>query len=286
MPDRVIVYRKAGRRRSEVLCDALYRGLSTLGERVELRSEGDYRGPEAAVVAFYGMAGNLAQIYRDYRKAGLTAVCVDLGYWARRGAGTTGRFRGYHKVAVNARHPTDYFRRHRHDAARAQALGLRIEKWRRGGQHILVAAMGGKAARFEGFQPGEWERGIIADLRKVTDRPILFRPKPGDDEVQHLPGTIPSPKSQPLAAAFADCHAVVTHHSNVAVESLLAGVPVFCVEGVAAPLGLQDFARIEEPVRPSDRQDWLHDVTYCQWSVDEIAQGMAWRHLKDEGLVP
>ena len=33
------------------------------------------------------------------------------------------------------------------------------------------------------------------------------------------------------------------------------------------------------------RQKWLNDVTFCQFSVTEMSEGVAWRHLKNEGLV-
>jgi hypothetical protein len=52
-------------------------------------------------------------------------------------------------------------------------------------------------------------------------------------------------------------------------------------------MGLQDFGCIEVPYRPDidTVQEWLNDVSYCQWSMDEMKDGTCWRHLRSEGLV-
>jgi len=35
---------------------------------------------------------------------------------------------------------------------------------------------------------------------------------------------------------------------------------------------------IERPRTP-DRAQWACDLAYCQWQPQEMAEGMAWRHL-------
>lgn len=132
----------------------------------------------------------------------------------------------------------------------------------------------------------EWERNAVAALRKVTDRKIVYRPKPSWTGAKPIEGTSFSPRSESLNDVLRDCHAVVTHHSNTAVDALVAGVPVFCLEGVASPLALDDLASIENPVTPDGREQWAADVAWTQFSVKEMQCGLAWRHLKDEGVVP
>lgn len=278
----VTIYQIPGHPRSKAVTCAMLEGILKTGDNAKLRSALAYRRPEGDVAVFYGLAGNLARALADYPAAGKKAVYVDLGYWGRKDGG---RFNGYHKVSVNGRHPTEYFQQHKHSADRSGVFGLHAAPWSRAGGHILLAGMGPKGSRAEGFSPLAWERRALAMIRQYTDRPIIYRPKPNWENPLPFADVITAPKDQPLMQALAGCHAVVAHHSNAAVEALVAGVPAFVVEGIALPMGSADLSSIEKPRYPTGRPQWLADAAYAQWSVTEMASGAAWRHLKDEGLV-
>lgn len=283
MATEVAIYRIPNHRRSRVVCEAMGTGIRKSGDKtVVIDSSGYARNDAKRVAVFYGMRPPLDRLIPEAREDGRKSVYIDLGYWGRHDGG---RWRGFHKVSVNGRHPTEYFMRREHDDIRAKALGLKLEPWKKGGRHILVVGMSGRSCAIDGYQPNQWERETIARLKEVTDRPIIYRPKPSWLGAVPLEGASYSPKMQQLAEVLAGCHAVVTHHSNVAVDALVAGIPAFCWEGIATPLSLQDLARIEAPLYSEARTRWLNAATYCQWSVAEMADGAAWRHLKAEGLV-
>ena len=208
---------------------------------------------------------------------------MDLGYWGRRQGG---RWAGYHKLVVNARHPTAYFNRRALPSCRASELRVFPEPWRADGSAILLAGMGDKGAAAEGFLPEAWERETIAELRRFTKRPIIYRPKPSWKKAAPIAGVSYSPRTEELSAVLRRCWAVVTHHSNVAVDGLVAGVPAFTWGGVAEPMALRRLDLIEEPLRPEGRWEWISNIAWTQWSVTEIALGDPWRHLKAEGLLP
>lgn len=278
----VAVYQIENHHRSKVICTALMAGIRAAGDRPVLIPAVNYiRQPVAPVAVFYGLEGNLKHVLTDYSQVG-KAVYVDLGYWGRRHGG---RWAGYHKLCVNSRHPTDYFQARKHDDRRARMLGVIPQRWKPG-THILLAGMGDKGARAEGFEPEQWERDAIQQLRQHTDRPIVYRPKPSWKRARPIPGTTFSPRTQDVAEVLTGCHAVVTHHSNVAVDGLVGGTPAFCWHGVGSTLALQDFSRIEEPLYPEGREQFVSDVCYTQWSIDEMGKGLPWRHLKNEGLIP
>lgn len=258
-------------------------GIARVGDRVELHFEDDYTGDDVADVAvFYGLEGRMPRIFADYRKRG-RAVYVDLGYWGRREGG---RWTGYHKIAVNARHPTAYYRTPQHDSSRFARFGLPLRAWTGRGSHILLAGMGDKGARAEGYEPEAWERWVLSELRRYTDRPIVYRPKPSWKAARPIEGTRFSSKAREVEQELAGAWAVVTHHSNVAIEAQLAGVPTFCWYGVAAEQSLQDLSMIESPRRPDDsRAAWCADIAWCQWSVEEMKAGAPWKFLREEGLL-
>lgn len=268
-------------------------GIVASGDQPEVYWEHEYPhalerlGPDGLppIALFYGLEGQLPLIFRDYAmKANRWAVYVDLGYWGRREGG---RWTGFHKVVVNARHPTAYFRKPQHDRQRINHFaGLLAQPWTLTGHHVLLAGMGDKGALAEGFKPEEWERKAIREIQAVTDRPILYRPKPSWKRAQPIPGTLYSDPAQRLVEQeLENCWAVVTHHSNVAVDALVAGVPAFCWGGVAMELASQRLEQIERPGYPDRRDAWMADLAYTQWTPAEMASGACWRHLRSEGLV-
>lgn len=278
----VVLFQIPGHPRSKAVTCAMLEGILKVGDRAKIRSSLTYRQPDGDVGVFYGLAGNLARALAEYPAAGRKAVYVDLGFWGRKDGG---RFSGYHKLSVNGRHPTAYFQQRKHAPDRARAFGLRAEVWQRGGSHILLAGMGPKGSRAEGFSPMAWEARAVQAIRAVSDRPIVYRAKPNWEGAPPLAGAIMAPKGQDLLEALKGCHAVVAHHSNAAVEGLVLGHPAFVVEGIALPMGASDLSTIEAPRYPVGRPQWLADAAYSQWSIAEMASGAAWRHLKDEGLI-
>lgn len=218
-------------------------------------------------------------MFNDYRR-GRKVIYVDLGYFGRRDGG---RWSGYHKLAINDRHPF-YYRNRAHSARRFHALKVPILPWREG-RSVIVVGMSDKGAIAEGYRPNEWERWAIAEVRKHTDRPIVYRPKPSWKGAVSLPGA-EYQLNVPLSKALQSAHAVVCHHSNVAVEAIIAGVPAFVWGGVAKDMGLQDLSMIERPLKPDNREQWCHALAYTQWSVAELETAEPWLFLKNEGLIP
>ena len=275
----VIVYQWSGSRRSCFVADAMFRGVQSCGDKVKMRDARSYSQPEADVAIWYGYSKAIMDGYRD---SGRKAIYADLGYWRREG------FTGHHKLAINSRHPTDYFQKRKHPPDRFRSLNVAIKPWQRGGDAIIVAGMSAKGANAEGMRAEEWERSAVAELKKYTKRPIFYRPKPN----WHFSTTIEGaqtqrghPQGDDVPHVLRNAYAVVTHHSNVAVDALLEGVPVFSLEGIASILGRRKLSEIESPIRPDGREQWAYDAAYTQWSVPEMASGQAWRHLKEEGLV-
>lgn len=279
----VSVYFSRGNRRSKTLADAACQGLRRIGDKPRIMDSSLYSGVRSDYAVFYGLACGLDRIMADY-VACATAVHIDLGYWRRR---LRSRYDGYHKVVVNSRHPTEYFQARKHNPKRFAELGLTVAPWKpqTATGPILLAGMSEKAALAEGLAHSAWERNALARIRESTDRPVVYRPKPNCTRSRPLRGA-GFDKKTPLTGVFNNCHAVVTRQSNTAVDALLAGVPVFCERGVASVMAQLDLDLIEEPYYPEGRQRWAEDIAWCQFTTAEIAAGLPFRHLKDEGLIP
>lgn len=268
----VSVYSIRSHRRSRTVSEKACQGLAEAGFEPHPFFEDEYRVPVSDIAVFYGYKNNLPRIMREHK----TAVSVDLGYWQRREA-------DYHKIAINDRHPTAYFRGV-NDPSRLKSLGIRLRDWRKSGDFVLVAGMSHKAAEACGYGPGEWESWAIEEVKKHTDLPVLYRPKPSC-KFSRIVQADYAPSGLNIQEALKGCHALVTHHSNCAVDALVEGIPVFVWEGVASPMGLQDLSKIEDPYFPSDRQAWAEDIAWTQWTFDEIATSAPWEHLHSRGLI-
>jgi hypothetical protein len=266
--------------KSRMVCEAMFMGINASKDYAVMRMADQFTRPEADVAIFWGFIEDCQRIMRDYCAAGKAVIYIYMGYWGRVGQHV------HYKLAINDRHPTAYFQNRVHDGQRAERLGIKASPWRRYGKYILLAGMSAKAAWAERLEPVEsYERKTIAELRALTDREIIYRPKPSWREAKPIQGARFSPGSESLEMVLHDCHAVVTHHSNVAVDALVFGIPAFALQGVAAPLGGYDLRMIEEPNRPPHRDQWINDISYCQWTVEEMATGAAWQHFKKEGLL-
>ncbi len=236
---------------------------------------------EADVAIFYGLRLGLGGVFETYRTRA-TAVYVDLGYWNRKPA--RDRFGGYHKVSVNALHPTAYLRAG-HPDDRLRRVGVRLKPWRERGDRIIVAGMSDRSAALHGFAPEAWERHAVAALMRHTDRPIFYRPKPSWDGARPISGTVFLRGGTDIRGHLHNCWALVTHHSNAAVDALAAGIPVYCDDGAASLLSMPSLDTIDDPPLPDGRDQFLADLAYCQWSVAELASGACWDYLAGEGLV-
>ena len=269
-----------GAGRAGACARSMAQGIKRCGHHVELKQGWSGQTNADAVVA-YGWR-NVA-MFEAYRAKGKAFVYLDMGYWHRRPKGR-GIYRGYHKVVVGDRDALQYFRRGQ-PASRWRSLAVDIKPWRRTGRHILLAGMSHKSAVHNGYRAQEWETEAVARIRRYSDRPILYRPKPSWPHSSPIAGTTFWRPDSPLQADLENAWAVVTHHSNVGLEALAAGIPVYSEGGLASTMTME-LEQIESPPLPDDRESFFADVAYCQWSADEMESGACWRHLQREGLVP
>ncbi len=285
--------------RSKLIAEAMCHGIRAQGDVATMVAAHKYLGrPSGHVAVFYGYKDGMREIFRDYLKDGRKVIFWDLGYACRRfGDHGRERYQGYHRMAFNARHadntvmdgacPSDRLDQLKINPRREIELNLSPH---RKGKYILVAGMQFKSCFSYDVEYESWEREAIRRIKEVTDRPIIYRPKPKDRLAKPIEGTIYSDRRNKLGAILKDCHAVVTHHSNVGVEGLIHGIPVYCDSGISKPLasgGLSDLHTVEKPQIPADeeRQRWLNNLAYWQWSVPEMNKGLPWQWLKSKGYV-
>lgn len=159
----------------------------------------------------------------------------------------------------------------RGDAARLAKWGVQLAPWRTDGEFVMVVPPSAAVQALFGLK--DWTTNVLSRLALCSDRRVVLSDK--DDRTK-----------SPLAERLQGCHAVVTWTSNVAVEAVCLGVPAFTSPwSAAAPVsGRLDGLEIglEQPLRP-ERTAWAQSLAWGQFTVDEIAAGVA-RERLEEGL--
>jgi len=262
-----VIYKHDGLR-ARVVSSAIRDGINRFDDAYIAEK---YEGPVGDIAVFYGLRDGHLNIMKEYLKAGKRTLFVDLGYWGRR---VPSKYSGYHRLILDGLHPTKQLSE-TFDDSRVKKFNLRVKPWRKNGTKILLAGMSAKAAWVYGLGPEEWEREIV---KKIKSREILYRPKPGWIGATRIGGTEFYNPNLPLK--FDDVYMIVTHHSNTAIDGLIAGIPCYVEAGPALNLSSQ----LLEAQFPDGRQNFINALGYVQWTIDEIARGMPWKFLRDRWL--
>jgi hypothetical protein len=237
-----------------------------------------------SVLWFGRMAGN-QKVWEHFQAINKPVIALEVGGINR---GVTW------KVGLNGINRDAYFGDSGNNNARSNALGLLLKPWRTDGEYILICGQHDKSLQWQGMPSmSNWLMQTISEVRKHTDRPIIFRPHPRRplphiekefknvyrQDPQHVRGTYDD-----FDMGFNNVWATISYSSNPGIHSIIEGVPAFVsTHSLAYPVGNDiDFLHdIEQPVMP-DRTQWLNDYAHTEWTLDEIAQGLPLKNLTSE----
>ena len=195
------------------------------------------------------------------------------------------------KVGLNGINRDAFFGDAGNDSRRSDLLGLRLKPWRNDGEFILIAGQHDKSLQWRNMpRMSNWFLQTYDEIRKHSDRPILFRPHPRcrlehierglknvyRQEPKHVRGTYDDFDMQ-----FDNIWATISHSSNPGIHSVISGVPSFVSNSSLAYDVANDIDflhDIENPVMP-DRTQWLNDYAWTEYTVDEISQGIPLKQL-------
>ena len=193
------------------------------------------------------------------------------------------------KVGLNGINRAGYFGEQNNDGSRAASLGLVCKPWRSDGNFILICGQHDKSLQWQSMpRMSQWVMNTIEQIQRHSKRPIIFRPHPRCrlDAIEHqyknvyrqdprqLPGTYDD-----FDMKFDNIWATVSWSSNPGIHSIINGIPAFTgPESLAYIVANNDYAFIETPLQP-ERQQWLNDYAWTEYTVDEIANGLPLKRL-------
>jgi len=243
--------------------------------------------PQADIVVMWswllGIYGRDA-IYDHYKKTNTKFLILEVGALQRNKSW---------KVAINGINRDANFGNQNVDDNRLSMFNLVPYPWHQDGDHIIVCGQNEKSIAWNQGNMAEWTNKMVDWIRSQTDRPIWFRPHPRFSvhfaEAKEKKIFVSQPKRLKLvgttdevdfAQALTRAHAVVNFNSNPAIESVLAGVPVYVDQSsLCWEVGNAIGGDVNNPAKP-DRTEWLKKISYTEWLVEEIKQGLPWRRLR------
>ncbi len=247
---------------------ALSRAAMQAGTNVAKTST--YQGIADLLLCWGPGAPNRRDAMRAQINRGGHAVALDLGYWDR----DQRTFR----VTIDAPHPQHWIDKWPADPTRLElAPPLIADRYDPTGP-VIVAGIGVKASvQYGAATVQQWERRE-AERATATGRKVLYRAKP--PEYVAPVGFRATPGGTSIEKILTGASAVITWHSNVAVDAIRLGIPVVCVDGAAAAVSRDGWPAdgVLEPLAPKARDAFLARLAWFQWQVEEAAA--CWRFLE------
>lgn len=172
-------------------------------------------------------------------------------------------------------------------------LGVELKPWHADGDYILVALQLPGDASLRGLDISMWLYQTVHEIRKHTDRPILIRtpqvPRAYNselffklnEEIKDL--TWQQGSKDNLNETLDNAWCSVTYSSGLGIDSVMRGTRAYAMDtgSFVHSLGYTDLSTIEDKKLFQDRTQWLNDLCYAQWNVDEMMKGEAWNHIKE-----
>lgn len=173
--------------------------------------------------------------------------------------------KNWHRLVKNHIHQTvdlTYF-----PPDRLNTLPSMPQPWRNVGEKILVVESSDLHYRLFGTTLAKWRKHIRDELKKLTKRPVEFRPKELDRKSRT--------SVYELLNNSDEYYCVISDASAAAIEAIWCGIPVITLNRhISSPVARSSIQDIDNLYR-GPIGDWLCALTYSQFTYDEFESGYA-----------
>ena len=274
---KVVVYAR-GSEPTDSWLDAFTAGLQVHGVET-IRSDFHHPVLSAQVAVMYGISQR--HLIRAHQATGARCLIMEMGFVGDRLARQSLLWDGLNGYGTHPR-ATDGGERWREEFGTAI-----VKPWRVDGDYVLLIGQYPGDQSIKHFEIGEWYRRAATAARRAFAMPVHFRPHPEAARKGVKPPAMTGVTvlRGDLDAALKGAAVVVTANSNTGVLAAIAGVPVIATDRGAMcwPVASHTFT---EPLVTPDRSQWLADLAWAQWSIEEMRSGAAWEHVRQSLAAP
>ena len=166
---------------------------------------------------------------------------------------------------------------------------INIKPWNYLGEEIVICDMGPSACDYyttKHYDLKYWYQQTLGRIKHLCGVPpkrwkYVGRGKPALDKEYRVESQKPKPLN------YENAYAIVTFQSTVGISAILEGVPHFCdITSMCAPVsrtgrGESSVNEIKNPLYSDNRVAWIESLLANQFTMSEIINGTAWKHVKD-----
>ena len=172
----------------------------------------------------------------------------------------------------------------------SQRLGIKLKPLKKTGGNILICCQRDGGWSMDGQPLMPWLVKTIQEIRKFSNRKIVVRFHPGDKNILNhkrmmaryrLPDVIIS-HADSILRDFTNAYCVINLNSSPAVAAAIEGIPIIVLDpnnSQAADVAHHSLSDIEK-LKDFDRESWIQKMAQMHWSLDELKDGTAWKHLR------
>ncbi len=232
------------------------------------------------------------QVFEKQKAAGKRSIIVDSNLFLYADKGNTNQFLRYSYDGVFP--STGEYCNADPDPTRwdliSSKLGITLKPLRKSGRDILICCQRDGGWSMSGEELLPWLVKTIQQVRKHSDRRIIVRFHPGDKNILNhkrmiaryrLPNVIVS-HADNILQDFQQSHCVINLNSSPTVAAAIEGVPTIVLDPLrsqASDVSHHDISQIEN-LQEFDREVWIRKMAMMHWSLSELKDGTAWRHLR------
>ena len=259
---------------SKPVFEAFAQGVKNLGHEVVFHDlNADYYVIWS--VLWQGRMRGNQEIWNIAKKSKKSVIILEVGTLIR---GTTW------KIGLNHINALGYnFENFNIDYGRSKKLGISLKSWKKTGQNIVIFGQHSQSEQWSTRPPvNDWLKNLVTEIKKYSDRPIVYRPHPRDRFFQKIDDF-----STSIPIKIPNSHDVYDHErelsntwlainacSGTGVQAAIEGIPVFVEkDSLAWSVSIENLKNIENPLLP-DRTLWFEKICNTEWTIDEIASGV------------
>lgn len=177
----------------------------------------------------------------------------------------------------------------------SKKLKIKLKPWRKTGDYILIPLQMPFDAAMMGINMWDWATEMITRVRSVTDMPIAIKIHPklreGSFHKKEMNNFIKFlktindvdilPQKTSAIASLSNAWCVISYTSGFSVDAIQHGVPVITTSkgNFVYDISSHEPEDVLDP-ELGDRLNWFRRYSYAQWSLNELANGKAWKHIK------
>lgn len=232
------------------------------------------------------------QVFEKQQRDGKRSIIVDSNLFLYADKGNSNKFLRYSYDGIFPN--TGEYCNSNPDPARweliSKRLGIKLKPWNKTGSNILLCCQRDGGWSMEGKPLMPWLVTTVQQIRKFSDRTIVVRFHPGDkNQLNHkrmlaryrLPNVIVS-HAENILQDFANSHCVINYNSSPTVAAAIEGIPSIVLNPArsqAADVSHHSLSDIEN-LKEFNREQWIQKMAQMHWTLDELKDGTAWRHLR------